>query len=256
MQKYLANLKLGFYRYRQYPMEFLFTLIKRLLQIFFIVVFWEIIGSETGDKPLIELVIYFILFNATADLIMAQTFSLGDKIARMIHTGELNNVLIKPVNPQLYIYSKNIGTLMPLIFVSTTALGILIAIGQLKLVHIPFFLVYLLIAIGIGIGLNSILASFAFYFTKIFGLREIFKYTTRIFSGSFIPIYFMPDILVTILDYSFLSYVGYKPVLMMLGMLTPTVKDLSIGIFWVILITLTSRLFWSKSIGKYEAYGI
>jgi len=187
---------------------------------------------------------------------MVQTFSLGDKIAKMIHTGELNNVLIKPISPQVYVYSKNIGTLIPLILLSTTAIGILLIIRELQLTNLPFFLLYLLLAIAMGIGLNSILASFAFYFTRIFGLREIFKYTTRIFSGSFIPIYLMSDSIVKVIDYSFLSYVGYKPVLILLGRMTPTIKDLIIGILWTILITLIAKAFWKKSIRKYEAYGI
>jgi ABC-2 type transport system permease protein len=256
MRKYFANLKLGFLRYQQYPIEFFFVLLKRVIQIFFMVVLWDIIAEDDPSGTLVALVSYYLAYNAVSDFIMVQSFNLGNTLAKMIHTGELNNLLIKPIKPPVYAYFKIFGTHIPLVMVSLTALSFLIARGDIVPSNALVILLYLVIGIIIGIGLNMILASFAFYVTKIFGIREVFKFFMRILSGSFIPIFFMPDTFVRVLDLSFVSYVGYKPVLLILGQIEGTLFDVAIGVLWMIIISLFAILFWRKANEKYEAYGI
>ena len=139
MNKYFANLKLGFYRYRQYPLEFFFIVLKRVLQILFMIILWNIVASQNGETDLIELITYFVVFNATGYIIMVQSFNYANSLVKQIHTGALNSVLIKPVNPTLYIYSKIVGIQTPLILVSATALAVLIFNRGLSLASLPFF---------------------------------------------------------------------------------------------------------------------
>lgn len=260
MNLYLSISKYSFSKYLAYPFELGADFVKRILQIIFMIVFWNlaITENQTGVS-LPNLVSYFMIASFMSDIVMVERLDFGNYISQLIRKGEINTTLIRPVRILQYIYFDILGKrLVNIVF------GILILFIAF-IIHPPAsifglfnFLIFLFAAVVIGIGINITIGSIAFLITDNSFFLMATSQIVRILGGSFVPLYFFSPQIAQVIGLTFFPFLVFKPIdALNSTTFSPQIaQDLVIALFWMVIMNFIALLLWRYGIKKYEAIGI
>lgn len=182
---------------------------------------------------------------------------------RLIKTGALNKLLIKPVQPLLYIISNQLGEtlafgLVNIIFVMFfwMLFGIKIILPSNLLVFLTFLITLILGRLAV-ILFNLTASSIAFWVTEARHIYLIITNLNRLFGGGFIPLFMLPPVLAAIGKYLPFKYAISFPVNLFLGKVEVHEITMSLGILivWIGIFAFLNNIFWKKGLKLYEAIG-
>src|SRR5258708_4717082 len=114
---YLSQIKLLFsmalfeaQRFRVYPLEIVGALGARFAELALYITFWLIVGrySASGAIKPLDVISYFMIITGLMPLFYLG-FGIGSNMIDLIKSGELSQILIKPVNPLLYPWATRTG---------------------------------------------------------------------------------------------------------------------------------------------------
>lgn len=259
MKIYFEVAKFSFQWFLVYPLEFASEIVKRVLQVIFILLFWKLIVEQNDTLMSIEEIItYFIIVGAISDFIMVERLEFGRELSKLIRYGSITNFLIRPLSTLLYVYSSSIGDRMANIGYSIISLVIAFLISQsYSLQSILLFLPFLGMGILIGLGINLIIGSIAFYVTDTTHLEFLTQIIIRIFSGAFIPLAFYSENIQRILELSPFPHLVYLPISILTNSYSGNLaQDFLVGVFWGTILLALGSLLWKKSLRNYEATGL
>jgi ABC-2 type transport system permease protein len=180
-----------------------------------------------------------------------------------IQDGTLSGELIRPIHPMLTnTLVNNLAfktlTFMALIpvwlvlwllfqpdFSSVTWQGVLLAL--------PAVLLGFTIAFLFGAAITCI----AFWTTRVWALYEFYSALVMLFSGMFVPLQLMPQMIQNIARFLPFQLFKYYPIQLILGRLTPAeiIQGYLMGFFWLGVALLSFRWIWSKGVKKFSAVG-
>jgi ABC-2 type transport system permease protein len=120
------------------------------------------------------------------------------------------------------------------------------------------FALFFLNACLISFAVNIFEGTLFLHFTDANGIRNSLQNFTRILTGTMVPLYLFPSPLKDILRFLPFPSMAYLPANSLSGVLVPgsVITDLSIGLFWGIVLNFLAINLWSYSMKKYEAVGI
>ena len=179
----------------------------------------------------------------------------GSRVMNEINDSVLNGAvvgdLLLPIDyiKYLFVHSFSKGIFHTVYSVLPSVLVAILLFGT----RTPFTLVNGLIYIGsvvLGIGINFFY-NFSFgltcvWFRNAFFLGNVHSVFTKLFSGSFVPIWFFPGWLGTLSLFMPFRYVVYEPVTILLGMKTAREigKVLAMQMGWLSILVSLSLLLW------------
>lgn len=260
MNKYLQIIKTSSSSTLNYRSELVGLLIRKSLEVLFLSIFWSIaVESSDFNVSTTEIVSYFVLVSASAELIMTDRFYPGRHISGIIKDGKLNGSLIKPINELVFHYLEDIGNRIPVISISLLLFIVAALVNGTSVFGFLLSILFVSLAFFIGISLNLLIASTTFYIVENFAIVYGFQITTRILSGAFIPLYFFPDAFAKLLEFTPLPYLAYIPIEYITSgtaTLEQTIERIFVALIWGIVLFIISVFIWEKSLNKYEATGI
>lgn len=261
MTVYFDIIRFSFLRFFSYPFEILATTIKRVIEIVFLILFWTIYIKSSGTStPITQITAYFLIALGVADLTMARWGALSSAIGNQIKSGQISNYIIKPTRliPTIYAISLGRNGLRLMLAVINIAIGLWImppkSPGSLL-----FFLLFFLNAWAISFAYNILEGTLYLHFTDASGIRNSLQNVIRILTGTMVPLYMFPSPLKEILRFSPFPSMVYLPANALSSsapILSSLATDLSIGLFWGIVLNFLAFSFWNYSMKKYEAVGI
>ncbi len=180
-----------------------------------------------------------------------------------IQDGTLSGELIRPTHPILtnslvYNLAFKVLTLVALIpvwlvlwllfqpnFSSVTWQGILLAL--------PAVILGFAISFLIGAALTCI----AFWTTRVWSLYEFYSGLVILFSGQFVPLQLMPQIVQDIARYLPFQLFKYYPIQLILGRLSTAeiIQGYLMGIFWLVVSFVFFLWVWRNGVKKFSAVG-
>jgi ABC-2 type transport system permease protein len=183
--------------------------------------------------------------------------------AYKIQDGTLAGELIRPIHPMLTnTLVTNISfktlTMMAMVpvwvvlwilfqpnFSSVTWQGILLAIPAVILGFAICFL------------LGAALTCVAFWTTRVWALAEFYWAMIALFSGQFVPLQLMPDLVQKIAWVLPFQLFKYFPVQLILGRLTPAeiIADYLIGLVWLVISLALFLFVWRRGLKQFSAVG-
>lgn len=261
MDVYLSVLKLSYHWFRRYPIEFWANIMKRVMQVAFMILLWITIAKENPKKEtnIDELVVYFIIISAIADFVMVERLNLGRVLAKAIKDGQINQFLLKPINIVGYYYTSVIGKLIPMYIFAIVASAITLFItNSIHIDAILLGIVSLLMAGVLGFFINIFAGMLAFVVVETRNLEYMIQIIIRIFAGAYIPLQFYPEEIKSVIDLTFFPYLAYVPVQVITKgdgfEIGPEI--FVIPFIWIFILGIIMLGIWNHLIKKYEAIGI
>jgi ABC-2 type transport system permease protein len=255
---YFKIIGFSFLRFFSYPFELLAQVTKRVIEIAFLVLFWSVYIKSSGQNlSLPQIVSYFLIALGVADLTMARWGALGNLIGNQIKSGQISNLVIKPVNLIFSLYAMSLGRngLRLMLAVVNIIAGLAIHPPQ-SFYNLALFFLFFLNSIVISFAYNVLEGTLFLHFTDASGIRNSIQNFMRLLTGTMIPLYLFPSPLKEILRFSPFPSMVYLPANSLSGNLDQFGLDFTIGIAWAIVLNIAAFSFWNYSMKKYEAVGI
>lgn len=157
MKLYFKILAFNYKVYLAYPWEIVSKLFRSFLEIIALVILWFVI-SESGNlnRSITELLSYFLISSSVANITMSMNGNYGRTIRKLVKYGNLNQVLIKPVNVIPFLYAETLGQIAINHFTSIVNLiiGLIIFPITNSSLQLPLFFLMLLPAFIISFCFN------------------------------------------------------------------------------------------------------
>ena len=183
-------------------------------------------------------------------------------IENRVKTGAISNELLKPVNFVFRLLWENIGEgLYRLIFNFIPAVIFACfytdicapsSIGNLLVMLVSVALGYLILRL-----ISFIMQVLSFCLFSVWGLVTIKNVVVNILSGTFLPLWFMPNIIKKIIVYTPFESIYFTPIRIYLGELTgmEIIIKLSLQLMWIGILGLVASGLWNKGVKKLVVQG-
>lgn len=261
MTVYFDIIRFSFLRFFSYPFEIIASVLKRVFEVIFLIMFWTIyIKSSGATVSITQITAYFLIALGVADLTMARWGALSSTIGNQIKSGQISNYIIKPTRliPTIYAISLGRNGLRLLLAVINIVLGLYLMPPKTPLSFLIFIL-FLVNAWAISFAYNVLEGTLFLHFTDASGIRNSLQNFIRILTGTMVPLYMFPSPLKEILRFSPFPSMVYLPANALSSsapILSSLATDLGIGLLWGIVLNFLAFSFWNYSMKKYEAVGI
>lgn len=258
---YLAFAKKSFLNRSAYRFNHFMGILNTLLRIF---IFWCIYRALYGSKTEVDgITMAMVTTNFVLSIGLDALFSVNDYyLPDRIGNGSIATELLLPISFQGRMIFENLGnTLFQLIFhfapaviVAALTVGILppVSAGSLFL-----FILSALLGYGVLWSLSFLLQMFSFWLINMWSLITIKNVFVNVLSGSMIPLWFMPDWMVPVMNVLPFSSIYFTPVQIYLGQLTGQeilIKCL-VQLVWIGVLYFCGCFLWKKGKKKLVVQG-
>lgn len=223
-------------------------------------------GNSLGQYGLGGIVFYYLAILFVS--FITESY-IGQELAGQVRKGELSKYLLKPYNLFWEKLAQALGSKTAYIILPIP-LYILFVIVFFKLimtdlqVDIPRveYIIFGIVFCWLGFVLNFILeylaAGFAFFMDETWSISHFKHITLTILGGASFPLDIIQGKFADIVDLLPFKYVYYIPVSYITGRRSITeyfMEDVTLFIFWLVLIYLITKLIWHIGLKRYGAYG-
>jgi ABC-2 type transport system permease protein len=180
-----------------------------------------------------------------------------------IQDGTLSGELVRPIHPVLVdslVDNIAFKTLSILGFVCVwIALLFLFKpdFGDVTLAGVALAIPAMTLGFFIGFLLSATIASLAFWTTRVESVHEFYLALLLLFSGEFVPLTLMPELVQDIARCLPFQLFIYHPIQMILGKLSTAqiVQGYVMGVVWLVVAIVLFRWVWRKGIERFSAVG-
>ncbi len=257
---YIRALIFAFSRNLIYPYEIIASIIAAILKTGFLIIFWNLIISDSGGEVTIKsLASYFLMADGLGRILMSGNTMLGRTIRKNVQYGSISSYLLKPINVPVFLYMVTVGKqgMQFIIGIISILIGIIIY-PLISIESLLLFVLFIIPAFFIAIAFNQFEGALSFIFTEVSGFKNALAHITRMLSGALIPLYYFPENLRRIIELTPFPAMNYGPTnaLQTAEITADTFKELAVSYFWAFILVLLVFGFWNKVIKNYEAVGI
>jgi len=261
MKTYIAVVSFYYKRYLIYPYETITIVIKRFFNISFLLIFWNLIlqGSTINGFNLNNLLSYFLISDGVGELLMSDDTKLGRLIRKQVKSGNINQILIKPVSIIKYYYFLCFGqsSIKNIIAIISIVIGVIIN-HNLTLSSFLIFLIFMFNGFFVALSFNIFEGALSLIFTEVNGIKNAINHVTRVLSGAFIPLTLFPEGFRKIIELTPFPTMVFGPTnaLRSSQFNIEIIKQIIVGLFWSLVLFVLVNKFWNYCLKKYEAIGI
>ena len=265
--KYLKLFQTEFRNLNEYKLDFFSRFARLFVNILITVMIWSAIFAVTGKSEIAGLDKYYFI----SYMILTRIITMGmgawrtvETIEQLIFYGDLSSYIIKPLNINLFIFSK-----LMLHYLFYSVFGIIILLASLPIIKILglsiftpsgiywiLFLISLFLALVMhmifyyGIGLLT------FWFGRVWSIISGVEIIERFFSGYFVPITISPALALIsgILPF---KYMLTTPLMIYLEKITiiNAISQIGIQVIWIIILYAIICLILRKGLEKFDSQG-
>ncbi len=184
-------------------------------------------------------------------------------LAYKIQEGTLSGDLLRPVHPVLtHTLVNNIAFKALTFIVLIPVWFILVALFQPDYSAVTFSSILLtlpMVIIGFGITflLGAAITCMAFWTTRVYSVNNFYYALVVLFSGQFVPLPLMPQIVQDVARFLPFPMMRYVPIEIALNRLPPseTLHYFIVGSIWLVISSLVFRWVWREGVKKFSAVG-
>jgi ABC-2 type transport system permease protein len=115
----------------------------------------------------------------------------------------------------------------------------------------------MMLAFLIGYLQSAAITALAFWTTRVYSIHEFYFALILLFSGQFVPLPLMPQVIQDIAQYLPFQLMLYYPIQLILGNLTAAqiIQGYVMAGIWLVISWLIFNWVWRKGVKKYSAVG-
>ena len=261
IEPYIAYAKKTFLQKTAYRFDHLMNILSTCLKIF---IFWEIYRAlylgkeEIGGITMSMVTTNFVLSIGLDAAFYTDDFFLPGKI----WDGSIATELLRPVSFKGRMIAENLGNaFFKLLFCFVPSLLICVfTIGMVPPHSVEMFGAFLLsIILGYGVlwSISFAVQMLAFWLVNIWSINTIKNVFINVLSGSMIPLWFMPEWMQGVLQFTPFSSIYFIPVQIYLGQLSyqEILPRCLIQLIWIGIIYEVGNVLWKKGQRKLVVQG-
>jgi ABC-2 type transport system permease protein len=262
MGTYLLFLQKSFQQRFVYRTSAYIYLLSTCLRVFIMVNVWTALyGGRTSINGVsLTDMLNFIVISAFV-YALTQT-RMGDKIANKVVDGSIAVDFLRPIRFKYYVYADQLGENLYQVLLNALPVCILASIiygfqmpadpeNLLLFIFCLFFGVLIIFSINYIVGLIS-------FWSKAAHPTSWFLSTAvTLFGGTFVPIWFYPDVLRRIAMFLPFRLIYFEPINIYLGRVTSSdaVLIILVQVVWLVVLWLVEQFMWSKIQTKLTVQG-
>lgn len=233
-----------------YKFNFLISIISSIIQLFMSIFVWQSIyksNTTVGNYTLNEIIVYLVLASVISLLF---SFDPIFRLGKMIHTGKLNDLLVKPINILGEYFSNYTGKkLINIILMVTVILifkkSVSININVMVLIIVNYIMFFMLI---------SFISTISFWIIQVWPLRPILNGLYMLLGGIYFPLDILPSKIYRVIKYNPFSIVGHFTSRAIQGEYTNfQIQEITlISILYIFLFYILYKILFKKGLKKYE----
>lgn len=264
LKKYLTLTRAGIIESLQFRLGTLVIVLGNMLYLIVVYFLWraiydssgtDVVNGMTFSDTLIYLVLATALFNFME---MYFVWEMG----RNIQSGKIVLDLLKPMKYRSFLfwsYSGSFVTSFFFTFLPTFIVVTAVTNGAIPLkINLLYFILSVVMAVIINYSIDFIVGTICLYTESIWGINIMKQVIVTLLSGATIPIAFFPEPLKSIVLYLPFQSIYNAPLTLLLDG-SPETEDLLMilgtQLFWCIVMTAASKLFWKVSIRQITVNG-
>lgn len=261
IEPYIAYAKKTFLQKGAYRFEHFMAILSTCLKIF---IFWEIYQAlylgreEVGGITMSMVTTNFVLSMGLGEVLFTDDYFLP----RKIWDGSIATELLRPVSFKGRMVAENLGnTFFKLLFCFLPTLLICIfTIGIIPPYSPEMFGIFLLsISLGYGVlwSISFAVQMLAFWLVNIWSINTIKDVFINVLSGAMIPLWFMPEWMQGVLQFTPFSSIYFVPVQIYLGQLSyrEILLRCLVQLIWIGIIYGAGDVLWKKGQRKLVVQG-
>lgn len=261
IKAYIAFARKSFLNKSAYRFEHFMGILNTILRIF---IFWGIYRALYGERTEVDgITMTMVTTNFILSLGLEAVFYINDYyLPGKIWDGSIANELLLPVSFQGRMAADNLGHavfqlifhFVPTVIIAAAVMGIQPPASCLMFV---LFLCSAFLGYGVLWAVSFAAQMTSFWLINIWSLITIKNVFVNVLSGSMIPLWFMPDWMQGILDFTPFSSIYFTPIQIYLGQLSlpEILVKCVIQAVWIVLIYFAGNLLWKKGQKKLVVQG-
>lgn len=249
-----------------YRSDFAFSTLVRFLPIVTMIFLW---GAIYGNDPersrngytYNDMVAYFLL--AMVGRAFSSMPGLASGIAREIRDGTIKKYLTQPIDMLGFLFWHRVAHKFVYYFIAT---GPFVLVFYLLRDYFPgwpdaFTLVAWVLSLAtaflIGFLLEALIGLIGFWFLEVSSLIFIYMMINYFLSGHMIPLDWLGEDFLTLMQFSPFKFLAYTPATIMLGKYNhpELIRELSIGFAWIFILFSANRIAFRYGVRRYGAFG-
>lgn len=261
MTPYIAFGKKSFMLKRAYRFDHFMGILNTIVRIF---IFWEIYRALYGSNTEIDgitmsmVTTNFILSIGLEAVFYVHDFYIPDKIGN----GSIATEMLLPISFKGRMIADNLGVavfklvyhFLPALVLSVLIMGIEKPASGIMLV---LFVISALLGYGVLWTISFVVQMCSFWIINVWSVVTIKNVFVNVLSGSMIPLWFMPDWMSAIVEFSPFSSIYFTPVQIYLGQLSygQIAHKCGLQLVWIAIIYMLGHLLWLKGKKKLVVQG-
>ena len=258
MYKYSLFAKAQIAQLSSYRFELMWGWVYRVLAAAVYIALWSLTANNDTDTH--RLISYFFLYHVMLNPL--STGKLARWISKRIHTGEVNNYLVKPISFPAVQFTRLIGTYIarltvPMLLLIILSLARPDIFAPASATHLFIFIVFVILSVVLWQVFMLTLGSIAFWGTEIDHFEVVIHLILSIFKGAFVPVYFFPEVLSQILTVTPIPYLASFGIEVYQGQKGPTetLIGLAVTLTWICIAFVLFRFTYRRGLQNYDALG-
>ncbi len=255
------EVQLYFKKELQYRNLIIVRTISDIVKIVAISFVWLMASKSTNNISQGYIVTYYILATFMGRLMSDYTVYQGPQD---IISGNFSKFIVKPFNYLIEYLGVNIGfnSIRFILSLPAFIFGIFLVGNYWVLEFNPYNIFVSLIAIILGFTINFLLGNIftlgAFFTKQMDGIRTFYFNIASFFSGEYIPLIFMSFNMRFASEILPFRYTLSFPMELLIGKIedVDVERGFVISIIWIVVLFVSYKLLYKKSLKKYEAEGI
>ena len=183
--------------------------------------------------------------------------------AYKIQDGTLSGELIRPIHPILTTALVNTVAFKVLTIMGLIPVWIILFLlfrpdfSHVSLVGVLLSIPAMVLGFTIGFLLSAAITCAAFWTTRVYSIHEFYFALIQLFSGQFVPLTLMPDVIQNIARFLPFQLLIYFPIQLILGRLTPPqiIEGFGVGLFWLAVSVVVFQRVWRGGVRQFSAVG-
>ncbi len=183
--------------------------------------------------------------------------------AYKIQDGTLSGELIRPIHPLLMnTLSSNLSNKALNFIAFIPVWGVLFLLfrpdystvtGQALVLAIPT----IMMGFAIGFLFSAAITCIAFWTTRVWAIHEFYFALIILFSGQFVPLQLMPQVIQDVARLLPFQFFIYYPIQLILGKLSneEILRGFALGGFWLVVAWFTFQWVWREGVKRFSAVG-
>lgn len=260
MKKYLALARAALLEAIQEKAEIFIWVLLDTIPVFIMGSLWLANREKLTIMTISQIVTYYVMVMIIGRL---TEFYFDEEMSDQVRSGEFSKFLLRPLRFPFAFIPQTFGR--KLFSGVTMVIPMLIAVVLIfhQYLVVPdsamflFFLLSLAITVGIRFTLSALAAAGAFFWEQAEALTHA-RWALEIVAGGYaLPLSFYPGWLRWIPELLPFQFAYYVPVSIFTGAISPeeTIRKLTLGFLWLILLLVLSTRLWKSGIRRYSSVG-